>query len=238
MKLLVYPNQHEASQAACERLADWLPAARTLVAAAGNSPLELYRLVAGRKVPLPSLHVFALDEYVGVPSQEPRNCANLLRRVIAEEWGIPAERFHAVSSRPEDAAESIRAHEAKLDALGGADVVVLGLGRNGHLGFNEPGSPPESIGRVLDLEPTSVEANRLWFAGAYAPTQGVTLGLRTLLVARRVLLVAFGAAKADAVFHMTSSPRLECPASWLSTCDDVEVYLDAEAAARLPEGRR
>jgi glucosamine-6-phosphate deaminase len=94
---------------------------------------------------------------------------------------------------------------------------------------------PGSIGRVVDLEPTSVEANARWFGGEYAPTRGVTLGLQAILGARHVLLVAFGPSKADAVFDAVMGPLdPKCPASWLRRHRDAEFHLDAHAAARLP----
>jgi glucosamine-6-phosphate deaminase len=237
LSIFVYPDAGAASRAAGERLAAWLtaPGVRSLVAAAGNSPLELYRYVAERRVQLPDLHVFALDEYVGVPPHDSRTCANLLRRTVADAWGIPSDRFHAVSGRPHEAPVSIREHEGRIALLGGPDVTVLGLGPNGHLGFNEPGSAPGSTGRVVDLEQTSVEANARWFGGEYAPTRGVTLGLRDILGARHVLLVAFGPNKADAVYDAVMGPlHPKCPASWLRRHGDVEFHLDTFAAARLP----
>jgi glucosamine-6-phosphate deaminase len=235
MHVHVCPDAAAASLAAAAQLAEWLtaPGTRTLVAAAGNSPLELYRLIAERKLSLPELHVFALDEYVGVPTDEQRNCANLIRRTVADAWGISANRYHAVSSDPATAGQSIHDHEAKLAAFGRADVVVLGLGKNGHLGFNEPGSDPESAGRVLGLEPISVRANAEWFGGDYAPAQGVTLGLRTLLSARHILVVAFGAAKAEAVARATVGVEDPgCPASYLTRCPDVHLFLEPAAAGR------
>lgn len=235
MTVTVFPTPEAASRAAADLLVRWLAAARTLVAAGGNSPRELYRLVAERRPAIDHLAVFTLDEYLGVPVEHPGTCANLLRREVANAWGLPANRFHSLSSRVEDAPAAIAEHERKLAALGGIDAVVLGLGKNGHVGFNEPGSAPESTGRVLDLTPTSVTANAEWFGGAYAPAQGVTLGLGTLLAARRVLVVAFGPAKADAVLAtVAATPNESCPGSWLQRHSDAHLFLDVAAAARLP----
>ena len=90
---------------------------------------------------------------------------------------------------------------------------------------------------MLDLAPTSIAANAEWFGGTYAPDQGVTLGLKTLLAARRVLLVAFGPAKADAVFAtVAASPTDACPGSWLQRHSEAHLFLDEAAAARLPSG--
>lgn len=235
MRVTVYPDADRASRAAAEVLAGWLPDTHTLVVAGGNSPRTLYRLVAESRPNVAGLTVFTLDEYLGVPPEHPGTCANLLRREVADAWGVPAERFHALSSRAEDGAAGIADHERKLAAHGGIDVAVLGLGKNGHLGFNEPGSPPDAPGRVLDLTPTSVAANAEWFGGAHAPDQGVTLGLKTVLAARRVLLVAFGPAKADAVYaSVVAPPSVACPGSWLRRHPDAHLFLDDAAAARLP----
>lgn len=237
MHVTVHPSPEQASRAAADVLASWLTHARTLVVAGGNSPRELYRLLIGRPMSN-QLHVFTLDEYLGVPLDDPRTCANLLRREVAEAWGVPPARFHALSSRLEDAEAGIAEHERQLARCGGLDAIVLGLGRNGHLGFNEPGSSPHSPGRVLELTPTSIAANAEWFGGEYAPSQGVTLGLRTILSARRVLLVAFGAAKADAVYGtVVAAPNENCSGSWLQQHPEVHVFLDTAAAARLPEGQ-
>lgn len=236
MNVTVYPTAEAASRAAAELLVRWLAAARTLVVAGGNSPRELYRLVAERRPAVDHLAVFTLDEYLGVPIENPGTCANLLRREVADAWGVPIYQFHSLSSRMVEASDGIAEHERKLAALGGIDAVVLGLGKNGHLGFNEPGSAPDSPGRVLDLTPTSIAANAEWFGGDYAPAQGVTLGLATLLAARRVMLVAFGSAKVDAVFAtLAATPDQACPGSWLQRHPDAHLFLDESAAARLPE---
>lgn len=241
MELHVHAHPDAANEAAADLLSTWLtaPGVRTVMVAAGNTPLDLYRRIGGRRRPLGHLEVFVLDEYVGVPPEEPRNCANLLRDAVQRPWGIAPERFHAVSPRPEEAEASIRAHELRIRDAGGLDVVVLGLGQNGHLGFNEPGSTPESPGRVLPLEPISVEANRLWFGGRYAPSAGVTTGMPLLLAARRVMLLAFGAHKTAAVRAMTRGPRsAACPASWLQDHPQTHVFLDTAAAAELAPGGR
>jgi glucosamine-6-phosphate deaminase len=237
MILNVYADAAEGNGAAADLFAGWLtlPEVRNVMLAAGNTPLELYRRVAERRLNLGHLRVFALDEYVGVPLAEPRNCANLIRRTAVEPWGVPAAQYHTVSSLEDDAFLSVQNHERRIQEAGGLDVLILGLGQNGHLGFNEPGSAEQSIGRVLDLDPISVEANRQWFGGDYAPARGVTVGLRTILAARRILILAYGTHKRAAVTAMCQGPRhADCPASFLQGHARVQVVLDREAAAGLP----
>ena len=114
--------------------------------------------------------------------------------------------------------------------------MILGLGQNGHLGFNEPGSAENSTARVLELDAISVEANRTWFGGDYAPARGVTVGMKTILAARRILLLAYGPHKAAAAEMMIRGPRTpKCPASLLQGHPQVEIILDHAAAQRLPK---
>jgi glucosamine-6-phosphate deaminase len=240
MRVEVHPGPADATRAAAGALAAWLegPGRRNIMVAAGNTPLDLYREIGERALPSAGWNVFALDEYVGVPLDEPRSCAGTLRRAVAEAWRIPPERFFTLSSLEEDAMESVAAHERRIAELGGIDVLVLGLGRNGHIGFNEPGSEPDSTGRVVDLEPVSVAANREWFGGRHAPSRGVTTGMRTLLASRHILLLAHGAHKAAAAARMVDGPRgKDSPASLLQGHPDARVFLDEAAAAGL-EGRR
>src|SRR5216117_1608308 len=128
MTISVHPDVDAASAAATDCLADWLthPSTHNVMVAGGNTPLELYRRIAQRRLTLSHLNVFALDEYVGVPLDDPRNCANLLRRSVVEAWGIPPAQFFTVSSLAQDARASVQEHERRIAKAGGLDVVVLG----------------------------------------------------------------------------------------------------------------
>jgi glucosamine-6-phosphate deaminase len=236
MKVQIHATPGTATLAAAGLLETILrsPRTRRLMVAGGNTPLPLYDEIAPRSLPLSDLEVVVLDEYVGVPLEDPRTCTNLLRRTVAEAWGLAPGRFHGLSSLEGDALAAVRAHERRIEATGGLDAIVLGLGPNGHLGFNEPGSEPDSKARLLDLQPTSIEANRRWFGGEHAPAQGATVGLATILASRQAILLAFGAAKADAARAMIEGPRsARCPASWLQGHRAATVFLDAAAAAGL-----
>lgn len=239
MNISIHPDADRGNAAATDCLAGWLAdsSTRNVMVAGGNTPLDLYRRLADRRLPLAHLSVFILDEYVGVPPEDARNCAHLLRHLVSEAWRMPLGQFFALSTLERDAPVSIWEHERRIADTGGLDVIVLGLGQNGHLGFNEPGSAEDSTGRVVDLDSMSVEANRKWFGGEYAPVKGVTTGLKTILAARHVLLMAYGPHKAAAVKAMIQGPRHpQCPASFLQGHGDTRVFLDAAAATGLDRG--
>jgi glucosamine-6-phosphate deaminase len=241
VNVCTYTDADLANTAAANLLGQWLTAPDThnVMIAAGNSPLALYGRIADRRLALSHLTVFSLDEYVGVPLEEPLNCANLLRRHVIDAWRIPAARYFTVSSLEETAPASLRVHEQRIAEAGGLDVVVLGVGQNGHLGFNEPGSTADSPARVVELAHSSIEANRQWFGADYAPAYGATVGLRTILAARRVLVLAFGSHKAAAVKAMVEGPATEqCPASFLQNHANTWLFLDAAASAGLSARRQ
>ena len=236
MHVEIRRDAKEAIRDAADLLIGWIRDghARRLMVAGGNTPLPLYEEIARRGLEASGLHIEVLDEYVGVPNTDPRTCTNLLRRTVAKAWGVPPTSFFGLSSGERDAEAAVIAHEDRIEAAGGLDAIVLGLGKNGHLGFNEPGSAADSGARLLDLDAISIEANRAWFGGEYAPPQGATVGLRTILGSRRVLLLAFGAAKADAVRAMINGPRgSQCPASFLQGHPQAHVFLDEGSAAGL-----
>jgi glucosamine-6-phosphate deaminase len=236
MKTMIFPDRNQANTAAADLLAKWLtaPQTRNVMLPGGNTPLPLYQLVAARNLPMQQLNIFALDEYVGVPLDEPRNCANLIRRTAVEPWSVPSSQYFSISSAEAEAATSVARHEQRIAAAGGLDILVLGLGQNGHLGFNEPGSAEDSPGRVVELDAVSIAANRQWFNGDYVPSRGATAGLKTLLAARHILMLAYGSHKSAAVRAMIEGPRTEqCPASLLQGHRDVHVFLDHAAATAL-----
>lgn len=236
MHLSIHHDSDLANAAAAAQFSNWLtsPGIRNVMLAGGNSPIQLYGLIAQRKLRLNHLQLFVLDEYVGVPPDEPRNCANLIRQTATLPWHVPAEQYYTVNSEAAAAAASVQQHEARIEAAGGLDVIVLGLGQNGHLGFNEPGSAEDSRARIVVLEPISIAANRQWFQGDYAPARGATVGLRTILAARHVLVLAYGPHKSAAVEAMVRGPRSSnCPASFLQGHPDVHLVLDEAAAHRL-----
>ncbi|MBI5947384.1 MAG: 6-phosphogluconolactonase [Chloroflexi bacterium] len=203
--------------------------------ATGNTPVGLYAALRARgdAAWIARVRPFAIDEYGG---RGDHPCAN--RAYFASHWeAIPGaaavEQFDP--DAPDRAAECGRL-AAALRAAGGLDLVVLGIGRNGHLAFNEPGSEAGSMAREVRLTEASMDAARgCW--GDETPETGLTLGLAEILGARTALLLANGAAKAGIVARaLEGASGPGCPASYLQRHPRAVVVLDTDAAALLRRG--
>ena len=243
------PTAQEVAQRAARVVIDGLGAALAsgrsepvIGLATGSSPLGLYavlsRAVAAGQVSFERARGFALDEYVGLPPGHPQSYREVLLREVCGPLGLPADRLHVPdgSGDSEEAlAAGAAAYERRIAEAGGVDVQILGIGANGHLGFNEPGSALTSRTRVKRLSERTRADNARFFDSLDAvPTHCVTQGLGTVLDARRLVLVASGAGKAAAVAAAVEGPlSASCPASVLQWHTDAVVVLDEAAAAGL-----
>lgn len=180
---------------------------------------------------------FNLDEYIGLPPSHPNAYSNEMQRGLYDPMGLnPAQvfLFDGMASNPGHEAERC---ERALAAAGGIDLQLAGLGENGHIGFNEPGSPGDSRTRVVSLSATSRTANRRYFpAPGAVPARAITMGIGTILDARQIVMVALGAHKAAAVARMFNDPvGPATPATFLRGHGNVTIVLDHLAASALPE---
>ena len=202
--------------------------ALVLGVATGDTPLPVYRRLARARrsgTDFSRLSVVALDEYIGLRAGHPASFAAYVRREVAGPLGVPAERLVVPEGRGERLEEQIR-------AAGGVDLQLLGIGRNGHLAFNEPGSPLDSRTRVVSLSQTTRSDNARSFGSEAVPTHAVTQGLSTILEARHLVLLATGSAKAAAVLAALTGPVTpDCPASVVQMHARVTVLVDEAAAA-------
>lgn len=241
MEVLILRTADDAAAAAADAVVEALPPTGPAVLglATGSSPLGLYRrLAAGGMLRPDELSGVALDEYVGLPVGHPQSYRAVLEREVCDVVGLRRDRLHVPdgTGRGLDAlVASARAYDDGIAALGGVDVQILGIGANGHLGFNEPGSALSSRTRVKRLSERTRADNARFFASADdVPTHCITQGLGTILEARRLVLVATGGAKATAVAAALEGPlTASCPASVLQWHRDAVVVLDEEAASGL-----
>lgn len=243
MRIVISSDFEAMSHAAAEDVIGWVD--RTvkplLCLPSGKSPVALLRRLRehyGRARRLPDWFFVGLDEWVGVAQHEAGSCRHFLDHHLFAHLGVPDERISFFDGLNPDLDAEARRADAFVAAHKGIDICVLGIGTNGHLGLNEPGSDAASPTRTVDLEASTVDAAKGYFSGPRAVRRGVTLGLSTLLSSRRLVLLASGEGKAEIIHRAIEGPvGPAVPASFLQRHPDCVVYLDEAAASRLQRRR-
>jgi glucosamine-6-phosphate deaminase len=235
-RTVVVEDADELTRAAADVVSDVIernPDA-SVVAATGRTPMGLYAELAARRekgLRTDGITAFQLDEYLGLGPTDRRSLFGWMLQSFLVPLGIGDERTVRLPTDG-DVEGSCSEFDAAIETRGGLDLAILGLGPNGHLGFNEPPSGPDDPTRVVELSPATVEANaRYWGDIADVPTDAVTMGLHQLLAARTIVLVAAGRGKRDIVHAALEGPVApEVPASFLQvTRAEVTALVDREA---------
>jgi glucosamine-6-phosphate deaminase len=206
--------------------------------ATGSSPLPVYDELAARHqqgLDFSRTTGFALDEYVGLAAGHPESYREVIRREFTNRVNIAPENVHGPDGTAEDIPAACAAYEQAIAAAGGVDLQILGVGTDGHIGFNEPGSSFASRTRIKSLiEQTRRDNARFFNSLAEVPHHVLTQGLGTIMAARHVILLATGAQKAKAVRDFVEGPVAAiCPASILQFHPHATVLLDEAAASAL-----
>lgn len=232
MKLIEVKNQEEGGKVALRLLKDALgQGATTLGLATGSTPLSFYQEIKKSNLDFSQLRSINLDEYVGLSADNPQSYAYFMAQELFEEKPFK-ESFLPNGLAVDLAAETQRYDE--VIATYPIDFQILGIGRNGHIGFNEPGTSFSETTHIVDLTPSTIAANSRFFANENeVPKQAISMGISSILASKQIVLMAFGSEKAQAIAGMVKGPITEdLPASILQKHDNVMVIVD-EAAARL-----
>ena len=241
MEVIILSSPAEVGQLAARKIAKLIkgrPAA-VIGLATGSSPLAIYAELAASvhngSLDASRVSGFALDEYVGIAEEHPQSYAVVLRREVTEPLGLEPSRVHVPDGRASDLEAACQAYEEAIRDAGGVDLQILGIGANGHIGFNEPTSSFGSRTRIKTLAPRTREDNARFFDSPdEVPTHCLTQGLGTIMDARELLLVAQGSRKAAAVAAAIEGPVSSmCPASILQFHPQATVIIDDAAAGRL-----
>lgn len=244
MDVVILPSAADVATYAADVVAAQIAAkpATVLGVATGSSPVGIYRELARRRaeeaLELARLTCFALDEYVGLAPGHPRSYATYLEREIARPFRLPPSRVRVPDGSRQDLERTCQEYEEAIAGAGGIDLQILGIGTNGHIGFNEPISSLSSRTRVAALSAqTRADNARFFDRPDDVPTHCLTQGLGTILEARQVLLVAQGERKAAAVAAAVEGPvAARCPASVLQFHPRTTLVLDEAAASGLTLG--
>lgn len=234
MEVIVVPAAQDVALAAAgiiSRLVAGKPGA-VLGLATGASVKRVYAEL--HALDFSRVTAFVLDEYVGLSPSHPASFHSFMEEHFLSRVNLDRRRFHLPPTEGDDLAGSCEEFERKIRSAGGIDLQLLGIGRDGHLGFNEPTSSLASRTRIKTLTGLTREAARSGFGDEGVPLHVVTMGIGTILEARHCLLVADGSAKADAVARMVEGPLTAMvPASALQLHPHVTVIVDELAAAGL-----
>ncbi|MDX3308413.1 glucosamine-6-phosphate deaminase [Streptomyces sp. NPDC054884] len=208
--------------------------------ATGSTPLPVYEALAAQvragAVDTARARIAQLDEYVGLPAEHPESYRSVLRREVLEPLGVGMEAFLGPDGAAEDVQAACEAYDRALAAAGGVDLQLLGIGTDGHIGFNEPCSSLRSRTRIKTLTEQTRVDNARFFGGdvEQVPHHVITQGIGTILEARHVVLLATGEGKADAVAASVEGPvAAVCPASALQLHPHATVVVDEAAASEL-----
>ena len=240
MRLIIVKDREEGCRLAARYFAHMLYKNPNAVfgLATGSSPIPLYRLLSTyHKSGWKDAMTFNLDEYVGVAKDDETSYHAFMHTHLFDNIDIQPHNIHLLDSHssPDDLCQ----YEEDIKTAGGIDLQLLGIGQNGHIGFNEPGSSFESTTRLVDLTPSTLEANKDALSTKNHPTQAFTMGIQTILNAREICVLAWGSSKAKACFDALIGPMTtDVPASVLCLHEKCMWILDEDAASLISQHDR
>ena len=207
--------------------------------ATGSSPVGMYKELVNMynagEISFKKIRTVNLDEYAGLTDDDVNSYHYFMNQHLFSKVDIDPANTHLPNGIAADPEAECASYEAMVQSLGGADLQVLGLGENGHIGFNEPGTPFTEVTHLVDLTESTIRANsRLFEKIEDVPRQAYSMGIKTIMSAKRILLIVTGTAKADALAKVLNGPvTVDVPGSILQTHPDVTVICDEAAASKL-----
>jgi glucosamine-6-phosphate deaminase len=237
MEIIIQPTAAAATRIAARLLAKQLKEKPDLVLglATGSTPLLLYRELVALKLDWRKVKTFNLDEYIGISPQHPQSYHSFMWENLFRHVNIAAKNVHIPDGMAKDIPASCELYEKRIREAGGIDLQVLGIGTDGHIGFNEPSSSLVSRTRIKTLTQQTVKDNAHYFGREDdVPRHVITMGIGTILEARENVMLAFGGKKAAVVAAAVEGPVTAInPASALQMHEKTKVFLDAAAATKL-----
>ncbi|MBT2643515.1 glucosamine-6-phosphate deaminase [Bacillus sp. ISL-41] len=241
MKLISTSNYQELSQKAAEEIISRIKTEPLLNfgLATGSTPTGLYReLIRDHKQNQTSykeINTFNLDEYIGIPKKDRNSYHYFMCEHLFEHIDIPLDQTHIPDGTAKNLEEECMRYEQFINEHGGIDLQILGIGQNGHIGFNEPGTPFDSRTHIIDLAESTRKANSRFFESLEdVPKQAITMGIASIMDSKEIFLLVSGASKAKALARLINGEVSEqFPASVLQKHGNVTIFADKEATALL-----
>ena len=243
MEVVICKTKEEASKLAADMItAQVKKNPKTVLGlATGATPVLMYREMAkavkAKKVSYKQVKSWNLDEYVGLAGTHDQSYRYFMNENLFKFIDIQIKNTHVLNGLAKDLDKECRDYEAQIKKAGGIDLQVLGIGSDGHIAFNEPGTSLSSRTSCVYLTPSTIKDNaRLFFKGKEkeVPTRALSMGVGTICEAKKVILLAFGKNKADAVKGMVEGGMTQfCTASALQAHNDAWIFCDEESASKL-----
>ncbi|WP_076416272.1 glucosamine-6-phosphate deaminase [Shewanella sp. UCD-KL12] len=243
MQIVILKNSAEVAEYGANIFIKQLQnkASSVLGLATGSTPVSLYQgLISATKeqqISFKDVMTFNLDEYLGLEGTHPQSYRYFMNEQLFDHVDIDKANTHVPPGDAENPIEACVGYEEQIKAAGGIDIQLLGIGRNGHIGFNEPSSGLMSRTRVKTLTKATIDDNARFFAeDEYQPHLSITMGIGTILDAKKVVLLATGENKADAILATVEGAlTASCPASALQLHTNAVLVIDEAAASKLAD---
>ena len=241
-RISIFPDPQAVARDVAAHVVQALEAKPDLVLGlpTGRTPLLLYeelaRLAAEGRADFAAVTTFNLDEFLGIPAAHPGSYRSFMQKHLFDRVNIDPSRINFLRGDTGSAVEECCRYETAIEAAGGLDLLILGIGTNGHIGFNEPGDGLAARTHQVTLRPETRRSNAALFGGDpdAVPSEALSMGIGTILDAKSVILIATGEKKASCVEQLvTGRITTHLPASFLQLHRDVEIVLDLAAAGRL-----
>ncbi|MBK3966700.1 glucosamine-6-phosphate deaminase [Staphylococcus aureus] len=207
--------------------------------ATGGTMTDLYeqlvKLLNKNQLNVDNVSTFNLDEYVGLTASHPQSYHYYMDDMLFKQYPyFNRKNIHIPNGDADDMNAEASKNNDVLEQQGQRDIQILGIGENGHIGFNEPGTPFDSVTHIVDLTESTIKANSRYFKNEDdVPKQAISMGLANILQAKRIILLAFGEKKRAAITHLLNQEiSVDVPATLLHKHPNVEIYLDDEACPK------
>ncbi len=241
MKIIVVNDYNEMSKKAANIIASQiiLNSNSVIGFATGDTPLgtykELIKMYNDGDIDFNEVKTFNLDEYYHLPKDNPQSYDFYMSESLFKHVNIKKENIHIPNGMCDSIEDECENYENAIKEAGGIDLQLLGIGRNGHIGFNEPNIKFEATTHLVHLDEDTIKANSRFFDSIEeVPTKAISMGIKTIMQARKIVLLASGIGKAEAVYNAVKGPITpELPASVLQLHPDVTIIVDKDAASRL-----
>lgn len=240
MKILKVKNEIEAGKLGSEIILELVTnnAKPVLGLATGSTPISTYKQIIERtnneKIDWSNVITFNLDEYKGLKATDEQSYDYFMRKNLFDHINIKKENTNIPSGAIQTNEEAHK-YDDLIASKGGIDLQLLGLGVNGHVGFNEPPCDFNSLTSIVNLVESTIESNKRFFAKKEdVPTQAISMGMKSIMSAKKILLIALGEAKADAIAQLVNGKVSEnWPCTLLQNHKDVTIIIDEAAASKL-----